>query len=890
MKIVIFGKEPIADSVVSTLVQWSAAGFLEDFVVARPGTDPSGLEMSTVKAGTVDVLALAALFDQMTEPPLLLRVSLLTAEDEFSSGEESARSIYHELGRVVADLGALERLWVLFADRPDATFPDLNLESWPDRVIFAAEDRGGPEHHVASLNPDVFAGHVAAGIASLCSIWAIQDTGEVTAVSKILANANGGTADIFTLVRQYTRILEFPALRAGLLAGIKLDPSLYPNPSQEQFERVSLAPKLDLIASTFVGKFPELSLGRPDLLPEDDPVVVVSLVEKFRRVWSYVLTELAMRPVEMLDNAAAKVYSRAATLLEGKFPESGVRVRTWKEIGSPATQVSDITNEIALAQSQRLIQGDMGHVWSPYIQLAFSLLDGNPGEGTEIVHDLLFQTVQDLRSITGVPNDVVLDPWATPTISLPDRLTPPSTAAVAASAEHDDEAGGEDDEHASQMQAQAATSPSADLGIADSAILPADLSFTGRVRSLIQGDWDRAVETVKKIEEDRAARGDEPTAPSDAEDAVRTKRTGRRNLLRTIFLLLLAIGGSGYFFFVKTHHAVIGCLVILAIIMTAPFWMILTVLRGWRRVLKFQHEQRVAVRRKANELIAEVHVRVAKNRLDWRLQEIDDWNAIIGMVVHHPFEIPSVTADVDDDRVRGFGFPSSVQIGSAVVEEARLHSLQRRFSTSVYRPGWIRARYEQLAREAGPEILELQAEEGQATMRALEGDVSHDPESPRRRFKSIVERELQREVGESLLKQADSFVAERPLSELTTELTVNAPGGQTTVANVDDFLRLDNEEVHPKGAVLQSHWRVGPARGRSSIEDLMLFGVASRAEVRIGADASRNVPRIIVNRVDRTERIDSTGLVLLESEGATQDSEQPPAPPIVDDHQDGPGA
>ena len=885
MKIVILGKEPIADSVVSTLVQWSAAGFLEDFVVARPGTDPSGLEMSTVKAGTVDVVALAALFDQMTEPPLLLRVSLLAAKDEFSSGEESARAIYHELGRVVADLGALERLWVLFADRPDVTFPDLNLESWPDRVIFAAEDRGGPEYHVASLNPAVFAGHVAAGIASLCSIWAIQNTGEVTAVSKILANADGGIADMIWLVRQFTRILEFPALRDGLLAGIKLDPSLYPNPSQEQFERISLAPKLDLVASTFVAKFPELSLGRPDLLPEDDPVVVVSLVEKFRRVWSYVLTELEMRPVEMLDNAAAKVYSRAATLLEGKFPESGVRVRTWKEIGSPASQVSDITNEIALAQSQRLIQGDMGHVWSPYIQLAFSLLDGNPGEGTEIVHDLLFQTVQDLRSITGVPNEVVLDPWATPTISLPDRSTPPSTAAVAE--------GEEDDEHASQMQAQSATSSSTDVGIVNSAIFPADLSFTGRVRSLIQGDWDRAVETVKKIEEDRAARGDEPTAPTEAEDAVGTKRTGRWNLLRTIFLLLLAIGGSGYFFFVKTHHAVIGCLVILAIIITAPFWMILAVFRGWRRVLKIQHEQRVAVRRKANELIAEVHVRVAKNRLDWRLQEIDDWNAIIGMVVHHPFEIPTVTAEVDDDRVRGFGFPSSVQIGSAVVEEARLHSLQRRFSTSVYRPGWIRARYEKLAREAGPEILEMQAEEGQATMRALEGDVSHDPESPRRRFKAIVERELQREVGESLLEQADSFVAERPLSDLTTEVTVNTPGGRTTVTNVDDFLRLDNNEVHPKGAVLQSHWKVGVPEDRSSIEDQMLFGVASRAEVRIGGDGSRNVPRIIVNRVDRTGKISGAGLVLLESEETAYPEgvpEQPDAPPIEDDHQDGPGA
>jgi len=62
-------------------VQWSAAGFLEDVVLARPGNGTVGIHTTVVKAGNAEDVRFVDLLDQMTEPPLLLRVSMLSGED-----------------------------------------------------------------------------------------------------------------------------------------------------------------------------------------------------------------------------------------------------------------------------------------------------------------------------------------------------------------------------------------------------------------------------------------------------------------------------------------------------------------------------------------------------------------------------------------------------------------------------------------------------------------------------------------------------------------------------------------------------------------------------------------------------------------------------------------
>ena len=917
----------MADQVADTLMAWSAAGLLEPVVIARPGSEKDQVATSVLTAGVVQEIAFQDLLYQMTEPPLLVRASLLSGEhSEVSSAEGPSTVIYDTFVKVLADLSQLKRLWVLFSDRPDATFPELVLDNWPYRAVFAAEDRGGPEYQVAALNPSKFAGHVAAGLASLCSIWVVENDAESTPATWLMSDNDGHAFDMVWMIRQYTRILEFPTLQSSLLEGMVLDPSLYPNPSQEKFERVLLGSKIDELASTFLKQFPELSLGRPDFLPEEKEVVTVGIVEKFRRVWAYLLSELAMRPVDMLDDAFGRVYTRAATLLEEKFPESNVRVQSWKEIGAPAKQVSDIANEIAQVQSQRLIQGEMSHVWLPYIHLAFSLLDGNEGEGTEIVKDLLYQTVQELRSITGDPHEVVRDPWATSAVEAdtdenldlvsPSRVAPQAmasassqteTVTISLDASHEGvEEFQHDDESVSESSPLAVSQSATELGEGDSPVLPppptnfsmlpppptnyvappatqaspvvtteepapvfveqkqevrADTSFTGSVRWLIQRDREQAVEAIRKVEEQRAQTEAAPQ-PQPSAQSVKPQRRGRRNLLSTAAFLLLVIAGTSYYCFVAKNQILIGFLIIVAVVVTSPFWLVLSVLRGWRFTLKKQKDQSHEARQKANEIIAEVHLKVATNRLDWRLQEIDDWNEIIGMVVHHPFAIPTASVSAEMPEVQQLGFPAAVQVAEAVIPDEQLRSLKRRFTTNVYQPGWLRARYLQLKSEAAGELLELQAEEGQATARPLEGDVSHDPESPRRRFKSIIETRLRGDDGAQLIKQMDEFLEGRPLTELVTEVNSSLPGA-TTIVDLEEFLDLFDTKRHPKGSVLDSHWEVAKVQGRSSIAQSMQTGNFGHVKVQTQTMGGRHLPRVIVNRFDRTNRNVVAGLIML---------------------------
>jgi|GEM_PF-2406801 len=968
MIIIALGAGDVVGQIVDRLQAWSAAGLLTPVVVAQSPDGAStddALTLTYLSGGTSVNWSLDDMLGRLTSPPVLIRVSTVSGvPPQATLANSSSSAVLHAIGKVLDRLNDMPRLWAIFGDRPDATFPDLQFNEWQNRVIFAAEDRRSPEVSVAALNPANFPGHVAAGIAGLCSLWLVQGgDGEGGAARWLLASNQGGMAEMVWMARQFTRIIEFPELLGQLVDGIALDPKAYPNPNQDAFERVELGERLGPLAAAFVEHFPELQLGRPDLLPPDAEEVI-GLVEKAKRLFRYVIDQVALRPAQIADQMIGGFYDRTARLLEGKYPEAGVRVIRWKEIAA-GTQPDHSAASTLAAASPVLNEGNLAGVWSPFIQASVSLLDGSDGPGREIFGDQLFLTTQHRQLIALSPAEVARDPWAQvpvhsvvvkpeqglrapqsisttapsadpavssspqappastplppppsaspqggtlpppppvgaqagtlppPPLAVPTSGTvlppPPMPAAAAGSPPSAPPTGGGVGEASSEPLPPAiplaASEPSVTVRIPTPPPAPDittasassgeavsehvvdveddDLSFTGRVRSLIAAENAKASDAIEKID---ASRADEPPvgpkvlAEQAAAERAKISRRTRRSVRSTLALIVLALAGTIYFGFFASHgHALVASLIVVAILVLSPVFLVLAALRGWRFQTRTIEEARKQAVESVNQVIAEAHLRVADVRLSRRLRELDDWRETIGMLIHHPLAFPTA-AQVDRGTTNDLRLPSSVMQGHSVTERGAVESLQRRFVTSLYHQGWLMERYGELSAMAVPEILDSSSPEADQTLRAIEGDTSLDPQSPRRKLKAIIERELKNQSAAPIFKRLGNFLEGKALNELASRVRVGVAGGETVDLSVDEFLNLD---ALPHGALLPSHWEVGGPSERGTIVDVRVDGAHEHAGVPMQSAEGIAVPRVVVTRLDRTDKIAPDRLIVV---------------------------
>jgi len=851
MIIVAMSDDDTVTPIVKRLEQWSAGGLIAPVVIARApdgSTDVGSLVIQRLGDGSLTDVPLNDLLESLTAPPTLVRVSTVSGESPMVSlGDGAGLLLYQALARVLEQLNDMPRLWAIFGDRPDTHFPASGSGGWPHRVLYAAEDRRAPEIPVASLNPAHFAAHVAAGIAALCSLWKVQDGKEDGgAVRWILNGDQGGLADMVWMARQFTRILEFPLLVDDLLQGTSLDPAAYPNPSQESFERVVLGDRLTPIAKSFVDHFAELQLGKPDLIAQDQEEII-GILEKMRRLWRYVLTQIALRPAQLADGILGGFYDRTARLLEGKYPEAGVRVIQWREIGKDPKRDQAAAEQIA-AGSNVLNEGDLSHVWSPYLQASFSLLDGSEGEGSDLLKNHLYLTTERRQLIAIGPIEVAIDPWLE---ELNPILATPPVSEGSTSLE---------DQKPSSGTVSTEVAPTGD---APAVPMPPDFSFTGQVRSLINAARETAASAVKTIEAERAKASESQDQEGGAPATDRRSKTVRRaarSVRLTLLVILIAIGVTTYLgYFSPNHQPVLTTLILLGILAASPFLLILAALRGWRFQQRHLAEQQAEALKKVNGIIAEAHLRVAEVRLQRRLDEIDDWNAIIGMVVHHPLALPSAEETLNGP-VADLGLPASVMRGTVVTEQRKIESLQQRFVVTLYRRGWLRERFLELERAAVPRILALSGPDDEQTLRSIEGDTSKDPQSPRRRLKVIIDQELRSQDAAPIIRRLGDFLKERPLTDLADGVNVTLPNGEHLSFSTDNFLSLESLQF---GTVLPSHWEVNGPSQRGAVVDTRTVGTHEHVNVELLQDGVRTIPRITVTRLDRTDKIATEQILLL---------------------------
>jgi hypothetical protein len=890
-----------SEQLFDALRSWSSCDLLSTFIL-NDASEGGALRSRLVSGGKVREEPLNHLLANFVGE---LTIHWLTVAAQDPSGVESegrtcANLVLSATSDMVSSLKVLKRLRVLASDRPSASFQNVGDAGWPYRVYLVPEDRGRPDA-LSNLIPERMIVHVAAGLCALGGLWKSPRTPDVPdVIDWITDEEQGNQPDTLWLVRQFTRIVEMPTLYNELLEGVPRENDSYPNPDLEKYERVDLSDQVDSFATAFVNHFGELQAELPALLREE-AVIKRSLRRAIAELMSYMASRIVEKPVELLDDALGKVYDAAATLVEGAFPGNTVSVERWSEIGKDPTHGEHAVSDL-LKGSGRLIEADIGHVWEEYWKLCTSLIDG--GDHSDILGDRLFLTTKDRRQIAQSPSEIVRDPV---TIEMVGELVN-ETQSPGDPISSDSESGTQSESNSAtnivggKPSASTIPLPETDSGFSEvvhqqaageiATALPSipivetskpssenDLSFTGRVRQIVESSL--AKETAKVVAIDAAN-------AQMAEKSEGTKVGKPRGWLYRLFHRSKGAGiGVGGHWARKTTHSIWGALIfgfaisisvtVFLVVEHHPWWAIgalaflliltfvtatLQAFRGWRReksVAKEEQSKQMAV---INAVITEATVRRNQQSLTRRVDEVIDWNHIIGVVVHHPWKFEK-EMQAEDTAAVVYTFPLAVMKAEGVLESGRVRALQHQFNNFLFQKGWLGARFKELEDRAKEEIAETFGPEA-GSLRAIEADTSLDPDSPRRQFARLVDaRLLSNGSATDLQKKVNEFLADgRPVGQLISEVKgsgseQNTEGGETEP--ITDFFSIGAENDE---SFLPAHWLEGMSEGESKVDSSLVFGdgVDSTFEI-CTTDASEVVnARLIRIVIEKSRRIGTASM------------------------------
>lgn len=832
MLICTLGSGKSADDLLTLLTLWSKKGLLSPFAIAVPadeGSDEAVL-IKHLDGGKVEESSVDEMMVTWNEVPTLIAVSIGRQEAALNSVGLNVGKLV--MGKILSSVDASvspQGVHVYITDGPETPAPVSEGSEWAMRLLVAPEDRASPELLMGPIIEEVFIGHAAAAVASIGGLWAVQppETPEAT-INWFFSEGTQGSSDMVLLTRQYTRILDFPNLISELAEAARLDPSGYPNPSQDKFERVSIKEHLPRFGEAFVSHFAEIQLGQPDLLPPD-PVRKLGLLAAARELIPYAITQLINRPVNMAEDFLRSVHDRAATFVESKYPD-GLHVLRWDELGVDAAAQKGAVEDLA-ELANRLNESPTTTLWSTYIQLCLGLLDGSDGEGTALIEDQLYRTTEKRRMLALAPSEIVPDPW---TLKSPEA---------------------NQESVIGESEASAGEDPSPIDG-------SGEISLTETIRALISNVQETATEAISKIEEARAASPQQDLLnerESSRDELTQFAKQASRNVRSTLFGIVAWLALSIYLGFYTHLHLKPWAIVSIAVtLLASPVMLAVSAFRAWRGQGDLKAKLRTREIDAINRVLAEAHIRSVTHRIERRLSELDDWNSILGMVIHHPFDYEESAQDPVANELGDAAFPSSVQWGNAMSSPEQVRLNQNLFKASIYKTGWLRTRFSQLENLIAPHLLgEIGADQEQ-WLADIEGDTSLDPQSPRRVFKILLEDSLRSKDGSALLGQIQEFLRQRRVAEIADVVVIPSALGGPKTEKVENFLNLDGLD---DGRLLPAIWKSGKEfSDRGVIQGHRNAGEGNHVALGLNASTGLVVPRIVVSRRERTARISGEGL------------------------------
>lgn len=877
------------EEVFATLSSWSSLGLLEPFIFNDSEENGADLRSRKMFKGVVNEAPLDHLLENFLGDLTLhwLTVSMTDRATTQLSGRTAAAQLLYATSQMVSSWKDLSRLRILASDRPATTLDDTPEEGWPFRVFLVPEDRDRPDA-LSNLVPERFSAHVAAGLASLGGLWPSPPLTTMPDVTEaITSDQQGNEPSQVWLVRQFARIVELPSMFNELLHGAALDDGSYPNPDQEKFERVDLSDRVATFAKSFVDNHSELRPIDPKLV-RDEPKNKVSLRSAIRKFLSYMAARIVLRPTELLDDVLGQIYDRTATLVESAFPGNAVSIERWAEIGQ-VPSVSERAVQDLVQSNDRLIEESLGHVWEEYWRLCTGLVDG--GDGVDVLGEQLFLTTKDRRQISKSPSDVVPDPVGTSTdtstatragpVDVPTRADSTLDAGLATASEqvHDVVLSPRDETAA--INPTSATSPAAeDMNETGRSGVDADLSFTGQVRTLIEASLKHVSQELTDIErvrvESETAEPDENTSTKKPGFFARLRRghhhrasapgeinraTSRR-IRRTLVLGFLATL-VGFSLLVWRHQPVWAIVWLLACMVVTMVKAVINAFVGWRRERRAAQQEKDLRIAAINKVISEATVRSNVRGLSRRLDEVTDWNQIIGLIIHHPWRF-SGQLQTEPPSV-AWRLPLSVVRAEGVLEGTKVEALQHQFNHFLFQRGWLSARVRELESRVQEEIAEVVGQPESQLLQPIESDTSLDPDSPRRRFLTMVRTTLLSEGGDPDLRaKVNEFLADNhPLGTLITEVREYQPTQdvlKTDRVSIDDYfspLRQTGD------GFLVAHWLDGRMENESRVTASIIIGDEHDATVlvRTEPESGHVLPaRILCLSIQRSERLATDNL------------------------------
>jgi S1-C subfamily serine protease len=722
VRILLAPKTPAAEALLDRLCAWSAAGLLAPFCwwYADGVEEDAILTVTHVSAGAASELDI--------QPALGEDLSQVAALAIVPASDTETFDTVAFLEAVRARLAAVAEVLpfrpgevfgatlLVVADEVDAPV-DRSLFGpyWNASVYVAAEDRSNPEA-ANRLKGDVgrLPGHAAHAVTVIADLWSRPTDPEEQILTQLSALSRGPDRTDVTVVRCYSRAIDFGYLASHLAAAVFQPGDGWPNPDPEHFDRRSDAGEpVGYIVRQFIAKHKRaLGLSDPDLIEIPGPREL-TLWQAIKEVFRRLLDRLRNKPVEMIQDAINDAYNRAADRVE----KAGGTNRDWR-IKRPDRNGARVSDLIALAErlDKPMIvpDGPVQAAWTDLRLLSLGLTDGSPlPDGLE--REILVQN--NKRAVITRPAALVPDPARRPPMSeaLPDpracdpwHLDPRFTAPAPAPVEGEEPA----------EEAPAIDRAFWSAGHAGTPVWEIGASIAQAIEVAA-----RAADATPPTAEDRQPQ----LAQSEANERLARKADRRRVGASALAASALA-GVGGYEAFTQLSWVPR----IAALVAIVVLW-IVAMGRVARRIIR--RRDRSALELLQRE-IAALNAAIERStragdriRLERRYREYLDWAEILGWFTHHPWTGEPLQRVPVQAALDASSLPAALRVANARTRE-RLPVLGKQAQGKIFHPNWLAGLYDSIETRLMSDLAELRGL-GPSERPIPAADLDQDPEGAR---------------------------------------------------------------------------------------------------------------------------------------------------------------
>lgn len=741
MRILVVPDSGTSTEVLRHLQSWSASGLLEPFCWKVAADE--WLMVSLVEEGSVTQEALPdALEGVPHENVRIVAAVAATPEENFAGGfaEQVEQALFVFTDVLVPDPDhPVEASMVVLPQKiGQPVDPELFLPEWAACIYVAPEDRAAPDAH--SRLPGVtgrFAAHAAHALATIADLWRGPSLRQSMLEPLLHVEAGEETAPV-SVVRCYSRIVDFGYLADQLAAHVFRAGEAWPNPSPAEFDRVGdPGTRLEPVVASYLTKHSRvLGLSSPQKIPEPK-TPELTILQAIKRLFNEILFQIRNRPRELIEQALIDGHNRIADILEGRRAKGS----TWKiqrlgrsENNNMLTELRELRTSYA-DQIIRFPSGPVSETWADFRDFSLALIDGN-----DPPYEVNFEQLWDdgKRDIIQNPAHVVPDPVKRPPpppapaesfACDPMRLDPQFGPPV----EYDEEG-----EPLPSVGTDGLDRAAWSEGHVDTPAWRIGLHIASNLRQALAEGQEPQRESPEELAAKAAADAAEKEVRRKQERRDRWKARGRF-LLATALLIAgsVAVGIFAPWF---------------AWLAAWPFMLLLYVGSLVQLGRDFIGRKEEAI---AAELRAEIQhtnaalVRACRRgdayRLEERYAEFLHWAEMTGWMAHHPWVGEPLTRVAVSAPVDAATLPAALGVATAQSSD-QLKQLTRDARRALFRPRWLSGLYSSVEALALDEIRLVQGLAPNDPVEKPTADTTKDEDSPRR----ILLRRLREGAGRNL--------------------------------------------------------------------------------------------------------------------------------------------